>query len=447
MLRMTGYFFLGSKPGRLLDEGVDLPAVEALVGDLLGRREVELVEELLVGPRHGGHAAGGGVEDLEVADHQLGGDHHGHARGVRRGRVGGDLLGSLGDGLDSAAGGVEARHVDPAALARDGVDPTAVPAPDQRLRAAAPGRVLIAGEPILDFTLVLGGEVARLGARGGVHHEQVGLVVGVRGLRVEEAGEGDPPAVRRDGDVADRTVDVDDLPHLAAAGRDHVEVVVRGGVIGLLVDVGVEVDLRAVRRPDRAPLAERSLGELLRLRDLGAVRRHGDGPDVADAGGIVVAAAVEAVDRAGDDADVALPLPLLLLILFLLLVRGLLVFGRGLFRLLALGPRVPPLLQVLFLGAVAEGDGLAVRRPDRPARAVGQVGEGHGLAAPGGDQIELRRLALAVLLGGAGEDDPRAVGGPSGRHVPRAAGERSAAARRRPWERSKGPCRSRPSSR
>src|SRR6185295_8406415 len=141
---------------------------------------------------------------------------------------------------------------------------------------------------------------------------------------------------------------------------------------------------------------------------------------MAAMGSVEIAAAVEAVDRAGDHADVALVLFLVLLAFFFLLLLRF----RGF-----LGPLFAPLLEVLLVRRAGEGDGLAVRGPRRRARAARQIGEGDGLAALRRDEVELRRLAFALLLlrllGGAREDDARAVRRPARRIVARTAGERA----------------------
>src|SRR5436305_2813885 len=399
---------------RLLDEGVDFLAVEALVDDLLGRRQVELREELLVRPGDGRQAAGGGVERVEVAQRRRRGEDQGHAGAIRRRRVGDDLLIAAGDGLDGAGGHVDARQVGPALLGRGDVEGAAVPAPENRLRAAAPGWMLVGPDPLADLAVVARGQVARLASRRGADHEQVRLVVRARLVGVGETAEGDPAAVGRDGEVVEVAVEADNLPRLAAAGRDSVEGAFGIAVVRFLDMVRAEVERGAVRRPVLALFGELARGELLRLRRLLAAGGHGHGPQMAGAGGVAVAAAIEAVDRPADHADVALPLLLALLahdaLLLVLLVLRLFLLLR------------PPLLEVLVVGGAGEGDRLSVRRPDGIAGSLRQAGQRHRLPSARGDELDL--WAVLVLLRGAHEGDSRAIRRPAGRRVVRTAGER-----------------------
>src|SRR6185369_10418436 len=270
--------------------------------------------------------------------------------------------------------------------------------------------MLVTGDAAFDVEIEARRQVAGTAAAPAKRsHEEVRLVVGARLLGIQIAGEGDALAVAGEGEIVDRTGDVDDLLRLAAGRRHGPQIAVRALVV-LLLDVRrVEDQERAVVRPLRLSLTESAMGDLARLRQRRARGgRYGDGPQMTRTVRIEIARAVVAVDGARDHPHVALVLLVRLLPLLLLLL----------------------LRQVLVVRPGGEGDRPAVRRPDRRAGSPDQIGELDRLAAGRRDQPDLAsfrgwRARLGGLrLGGALEGDPPAVRRPPGRRVARARGER-----------------------
>ena len=399
----------GVEVRRPLDPGLDRLAVEARIRDLLGRGQAQLGEEAVVEAGHRTRRAGGRVEHEQIADGDGRGDDEGEAGRIGRGAGAHDLVIAGRQGRRLAGGGIELHEVRAAALGGAGHDRPAVLRPHEDGRAGAARRALVAGEPAADVVVIVGGQVARLGAGRAIDHEQIGLVVGAGGAAVQDAAEGDAPAVGAERELADGPVHVDDAPGLPPGGRDRVEVAVGREIVRLLLAVRREEDLAAVGGPGDPVLVELARRHLFRHRQRRALGQRRYDPDVARTLAVQVAAPVEAVDGARDHPHVALPSHVRLA--GLVLIRG-----RVLLRLLR---------EVLLVGVGCEGDRGAVGRPFRRARPLGQIGEGSRLAATARDQVELGRLRLAVLLQDAREGDPLPVRGPAGGSVLGAARERA----------------------
>src|SRR4029079_19031074 len=111
--------------------------------------------------------------------------------------------------------------------------------------------------------------------------------------------------------------------------------------------------------------------------------------------GIEIALTVEAVDGAGDRADVAVAVALVrtFVRIFVRCTRRPLRRRPGLtrhvdiLRSLFLRQLPPLLVEVLCVRAAGEGDALAVRRPDRGRRALGDIRQLPGLAAAEGEDM------------------------------------------------------------
>ena len=261
-----------------------------------------------------------------------------------------------------------------------------------------PRRTLVSGEAGQHVEVERGGQVPGRAA-GDVGHEEVGLVVGARRLDVHDAAEGDAAAVRRGRGGADGAVDAGQQRGDPAVGRHREQVLVRRLVIRLAHARGGEEDPRPVGGEHGLVLVEAAGGHLARRRRRLAGRGHLHRPHVRGPRGVDITAAVRAVDGAGDHADVALPL--------------------------ALGARPR---EVGRAGRARERDPAPARRPRRRGGALGEVGDRARLAAGAVDEVDLRRLGLAVRLARAQEGEPPAVRRPAGRRVPRPGGERRAGA-------------------
>jgi len=194
-------------------------------------------------------------------------------------------------------------------------------------------------------------------------------ILAIVGRRVD----GDLAAVRRVGRRGE-AAEAGDGADLTTLGGDQEEVG-EGVLLARLMAGRGEGDGRAVGRPRRAVVVEAAVADLARLGAAGG----GDDEDV----GVAIVGVAGAVGLVAGGVDVA-------------------------------GALLPALLRLrvggggLRLDDGGEGDARAVRRPDRGAGAVGQVGEALGLAAGGGHHVELR-LALAV----GEEGEPGAVRRPA----------------------------------
>ena len=122
---------------------------------------------------------------------------------------------------------------------------------------------------------------------------------------VQRPSKGDPFAVRARRDVADRTLDVGDFGHLAARGRDRVQIGVAAVVVRLVHAIRGEVNARSVRTPHRIVFAEIAARQLLRLRRFARSLGHFECPDVHRACRIEIARAVRPIHRLIDDSHVA----------------------------------------------------------------------------------------------------------------------------------------------
>ncbi len=291
---------------------MDLPAVEAVVPDLLRLAELELGEQLVVEAAELGGPGGGWVEVEEVADAGGAGDHQGEGAAAFGGGVGHDVVVALGDGGDGAGRGVDPHQVGAPFLGRAEDQGLAVAAPDRRRRVLAARRPLVAGQGGADVEVVVGGEVARGPAVG---DEEVGLVVGARRLGARDGLQGESAAVRRLAEVGDLALDVGDLLGFVATGwgggsaggrGDGPEVAVRQAVVGLLLAGRSEEEALAVGRPLRGARREFAAGELAGFgQGAGGIAGNVDDPEVGRPLGVEEALAVGAVARLGDDADIA----------------------------------------------------------------------------------------------------------------------------------------------
>ena len=259
-------------------------------------------------------------------------------------------------------------------------DAPAVPRPEKPVGGTRPRRVLVARDRAPDLEVLARSERPRLSA---LEEKEVPSRVGLHRRRLEEAAEGDPGAVGREGGAGHRSGDVHHRLDLSSPGRYPVEVRVLRRVVGLLDPVGGEVDPGAVRTPDELSLVERARGQLARFGGaLPGDRR--DRPHVIVALRIEPSLAVGAVDRASDDAHVALLRPFDLL-------------SRGLSLLLT------PLLVDVGCGRVTrEGERPAIGGPERRGGSMRHLRQPARLAAFHGEQVDLRLLLLA---GGAEERD------------------------------------------
>ena len=260
--------------------------------------------------------------------------------------------------------------------------------------------MLVADDAASQIPIEIGRDHFRLGARIRVGHEQSGLIVGARRAG-HGADERDSPPVRRESKRAHHPVDRDDARDVPARGRHGVERRGRELVVRLEGAVRGEIDARPVLGPHRRALVVRTRGDPLRRDFVAGLGRNVQGPDVTMAIRLGVPFVIDTVGRQGHDPDVAHALRLgLLPVLFLLLLRDVLV-GR----------------------AAQEREPFAVRRPGGGAGPFREGGEGPGLAAGHGQEVDLRRLGLAILLDRAAEDELFAVGGPARAAVVRSGGQ------------------------
>ena len=193
MLRIRGYFFEGSKPGRLLDPGGDLAAVEAGVADLLGRGEVEPGEELGVEVGQLAGAGRPGVGEVEVA---------GRLVGVRARRASFDPSGEAAKAATSRSPEVTGEAL-PVARSNDSrlarpsratLSTRLEPSLDQagRVGPEPRGGCWSPDEAAADVVIEVGRQVPRRALGGQVDDEQVG-----RGVRPDRLGQRPP-----EGDLA-----------------------------------------------------------------------------------------------------------------------------------------------------------------------------------------------------------------------------------------------------
>ena len=162
--------------------------------------------------------------------------------------------------------------------------------------------------------------------------------------------------------------------------------------------VGCEIETRSIGRPHRFVFVELAEGDLLhRRKSARSGERCRDRPDVRARSHVGVSAAVPAILRTGDHANIAD-------VFFLRRVSGFL--GR-----ISFGLRSRVRCRV-------ERDSASIRRPDRSPGSLRSVGERTCFAAVHRDQIDLRRLRFPIhRVGGPHESNLPTVGRPARRSV------------------------------
>ena len=362
----------------LHDEPVDLGAVLALGGEILGGRQLQLGLQRRVVLRDGAEGA-----PVEHGDFGEGRGGHGHQREVAVGlrpRVRDanhapavrDALYASCPERSRGAFGRHARHLLRAIVLQQERDAAAVGRPRRaRYRAVERCRE----------------DTRRCRLRGvGRHHGQLVQPVG-RVLVVVAHENGETRSVGAPRRAAALALGRGGEPHgLGACARlDHPQVVVRRPV-GLGVRALAEKgDARAVRRPRRAPIVDAALGE----RGGGLRGDVEDGDVLVDVREVALAVLLEVV-AVDHDGRRGLPLPALLLL-------GL---GVGVFV------------------ARHEHQPRAVGRPRVVGDAALHVGQLHSLAARSRQQPHLRAALLLVLGAARGhERQVLAVRAPAGRRL------------------------------
>ena len=180
------------------------------------------------------------------------------------------------------------------------------PSADQigALPAKRAWRGVIAEDAVADVPVKIGRQVDRLGVLRQIERPEIRLRVGIDRLG-RRGNESDLLPIRAERETADVHRNSGDQFGLAAFRRDRVKLRFRQFVIGFVHMPRSEINLRAVVRPNGIAFIETAVGELAWFDFLvGAPRRRHD-PEMTRAFRIEVTLLVVAINRVGDDVDVA----------------------------------------------------------------------------------------------------------------------------------------------